>query len=79
MMIEDARSSSWKAKAYAVGVAGGALFGLLTAYLYSRAAEEEAKQGDGPPPVPATAIIGMLLSALGLVRQIAESGKPNKK
>jgi hypothetical protein len=77
-MSEDARSSSWKTKAYAIGVTGGAVFGLLTAYLYARAAEEEARHGDGPPKVPTTAMIGMLLSALGLARQIAESGKPKK-
>jgi len=77
-MTEDARSSSWKMKAYTIGIVAGALFGLLSAFLYSRAAEEEAKQGDGPPPVPTTAMIGMLLSALGLVRQITESGKPKK-
>ena len=78
-MIEDVKSPSWKARAYAIGVIAGAVFGLLSAYLYSRAAEEEAEHGDGPPPVPATAMIGMLLSALGLARQIAESGKPKKK
>jgi hypothetical protein len=70
-------AGGWKAKTYGMGVLGGALFGLLAAYLYARAADEGAQRNAGKPPsIPTVNLIGMLLSALALVRQIAEAGKP---
>jgi H+/Cl- antiporter ClcA len=72
------KSSQWKTRVYLIGVAGGALFGLVSALLYSRAAEEEAEKGGKPPQIPTGTIIGLLLSALALTRQIAEAGKPRK-
>lgn len=74
------QSSNWKAKAYIIGTVGGAVFGLAAAFLYARAAEEEALQNDGKPPqIPTTALIGFVLSAMGLARQIAEAGRPKRK
>lgn len=71
--------SSWKTQAYVIGVVGGALFGLIAALLYSRAAEEDtARAGGKPQQIPTTTLLGLLLSALGLVRQIAEAGRPKK-
>jgi hypothetical protein len=61
-----------------MGVLAGALFGLAAAVLYSRAAEEEIARSGKPQQIPTTALIGLLLSALGLARQIAEAGKPRK-
>ena len=72
------RSSTWKTRVYLIGVGAGALFGLISALLYSRAAEEEAEKGGKPPQIPTGTIIGLLLSALALVRQIAEAGNPRK-
>ena len=73
------QSSNWKTQSYAIGVIGGAVFGLLVAALYARAAEEDAARNDGKPPsIPTTALIGVVLSALGLARQIAEAGRPKK-
>lgn len=67
---------SWKTKAYGMGVIGGALFGLLAAYLYARAADEGGQHNGGSPSsIPTGTLIGMVLSALALARQIAEAGK----
>ena len=73
------QTSNWKTRSYAIGVVGGAVFGLVIAVLYARAAEEEAARNDGKPPqIPTTALIGLALSALGLARQITEAGRPKK-
>ncbi|HLV36678.1 MAG TPA: hypothetical protein VKY59_16260 [Spirillospora sp.] len=70
---------SWKTRAYLIGILSGAFFGFVSAYLYSRAAEEDAARHNGKPQqLPTTTIIGVALSALGLARQIAEAGKPRK-
>jgi H+/Cl- antiporter ClcA len=70
---------NWKTRAYLIGLVGGAVFGFLAAMLYARAAEEEAaRSGGNPPSIPTTSLIGLLLSALALIRQIAETGKPRK-
>lgn len=69
----------WKTRVYAFGVIGGVVFGLVAALLYSRAAEEEAQQGDPPPPIPTGTLLGLVLSALALARQIAEAGKTDRK
>jgi H+/Cl- antiporter ClcA len=71
--------TSWKTRAYLIGILGGAFFGFVSAYLYSRAAEEDAARHNGKPQqLPTATIIGVALSALGLARQIAEAGKPRK-
>ena len=76
----DARSSSWKSQVYVLGAAIGSLFGLISAYLYARSAEEDAeRQGGKPPKIPTGQVLGLGLAALGLVRQITEMGKPAKK
>ncbi|MAS34681.1 MAG: hypothetical protein CL610_11785 [Anaerolineaceae bacterium] len=78
MSNENPHSTNWKTRTYLIGVAGGALFGLIAALLYTRAAQEEAERGGQPPQIPTGTVIGLLLSALALVRQISEAGKPNK-
>jgi hypothetical protein len=35
---------NWKTRIYIMGVLGGAAFGLISAYLFARAAEEDAAQ-----------------------------------
>jgi NhaP-type Na+/H+ or K+/H+ antiporter len=71
-------SSNWKTRSYAIGAIGGAVFGLIVAVLYARAAEEDAARDGKPPQIPTTALIGLALSGLGLARQIAEAGRPKK-
>ncbi len=72
-------NDNWKLRVYVVGIAGGALFGVVAALLYARAAEEIASDGGDVPKIPTTTLIGLILSALSLIRQIAEAGKPSKK
>ena len=75
LSTQDAR---WKRRAYVIGTLGGAVTGLIAAYLYSRASEEEIARAGKPQQIPTTTMIGLLLSALSLIRQIAEAGKPKK-
>ena len=72
--------TNWKSQIYLLGAVVGSLFGLLSAYLYARAAEEGATRSEGKPkPVPTSQIISLGLAALSLARQIAEMGKSPKK
>jgi hypothetical protein len=58
----------------------GAVFGLLAAYFYARANEEEARSSGRVKRASAGEVIGLGLAALGMVRQIAEMGRsPGKK
>ena len=72
-------NDNWKLRIYVVGIAGGALFGVIAALLYARAADEIAGESGDVPHIPTGTLIGLILSALSLARQIAEAGKPNRK
>lgn len=61
------------------GAALGAALGLLSSYLYTRAAEENDNAEAGAPGSVSTGqLLAILLAVLGLMRQIAELGKPKK-
>lgn len=77
---DNAASSAgnWKTRTYMLGVVVGALMGFLSAYLYAREAESNSENGERPE-LPPTALIGLALSVLSLVRQIAEAGRKKKK
>ncbi len=67
-------SSSWKTRYYAVGAAVGLAFGLLSAYFFTRTAEEDVRV-TGQPSSPKTGeLLTLGLAALAMVRQIAELG-----
>ena len=71
---------NWKRSVYVLGAAAGTLFGLVSAYLYTRASEESADRPGGKPrPDPTRHLISLALAALGLMRQISEIGKEPKK
>jgi hypothetical protein len=71
---------NWKTRIYLTGATAGTFFGLLASYLFARAAEEEAERNGGKPmKIPTTQLLGLALAALGLIRQIAEMGKGDKK
>ncbi|MCS6834453.1 MAG: hypothetical protein NZ750_00350 [Anaerolineae bacterium] len=71
------RDESWKTRTYAIGILSGALAGFIASYLFARAAEENE---DGKPqPIPTSTLLGLILTGLSFIRQIAESGKPRKK
>lgn len=77
-MIEP--KPNWKQQAYLIGALGGALLGFLSAYLFARAAEEDAeRRGGKPTPIKTTQLLSLSLALLGLIRQISEMGKPSKK
>lgn len=69
---------NWKRRNYAMGAGFGALLGLLSAYLFTREAENTGEDDERPDLAP-TALIGLALSVLGIVRQIAEAGRKKKK
>lgn len=66
--------ASWKARYYAVGAVVGVVFGLLSAYFFTRTAEEDVRI-TGQPSSPKTGeLLTLGLAALAMVRQIAELG-----
>lgn len=71
------RDDSWRNRNYLMGIIAGGLMGLISAYLFNRSADEAA---DGEAQdISTTTMIGIALSAITLVRQIAESNRPRKK
>lgn len=74
------QEADWKPRTYVLGAAIGTLFGFLAAYLYARAAEDETGgRSSKPARIGTGEMLGLLLSGLGLIRQISEMGKPPKK
>lgn len=74
------QDTGWKPRTYVLGAAIGTLFGFLAAYLYARAAEDDARgHGNKPARIGTGEMLGLVLSGLGLIRQISEMGKPPKK
>lgn len=76
----NSRDNGWKTQAFVIGTMAGALFGLVSAYLYTRATEEEVVRNGGSPNTIQTGdLLGLGLAALAMSRQVAEMGKPQKK
>ena len=62
-----------------LGVGMGAICGLIASYLYSRAAEENDNSDVAAPRSISTGqFLAVLLAILGVIRQVAELGKPKK-
>jgi hypothetical protein len=72
-------NSGWKRRTYFNGAMIGLLVGTLGAYLYARAAEEDAERNGEPTKMATGQLLSIALAVLSLIRQIAESGKSNKK
>ncbi len=69
-----------KARVMLTGAVLGALLGVVSSYLYTRAAEENGSpDGSARGSVSTGQLLAVLLALLGLVRQIAELGKPKKE
>jgi len=66
-----------KTRVIVIGAGLGALLGLISGYLYTKAAEENS-DGEAAPgaSISTGQLLAVLLATLGLVRQIAELGKP---
>lgn len=60
---------------YLIGVAAGAIYGLVAAYFYTRAHEEDLRRGDAGSRVQTSELITVAVAALAMVRQIAEMGR----
>jgi hypothetical protein len=69
------QSGSWKTQSYLIGAAAGLLFGLVSAYMYTRAAEEDVSRAGLPHRATPGEMLGLGLAALAMVRQVAEMGK----
>jgi hypothetical protein len=64
-------SNNWKVKILVAGAVSGALIGLGTSYLLTRAAEEA---GGTPPKIKTTDGIRIAIGVIGLVRGIIALG-----
>jgi hypothetical protein len=70
------QNNNWKRSTYFNGTLAGAILGLVGAYLYARAAEEDVDRNGGQPVKLQTGqLLSILLAVLAVIRQIAESGK----
>jgi len=61
-----------------LGAVLGAVMGFLSAYLFAQEAEDASDDKEASPEIPASAFLGLALSAISLVRQIAETGRKKK-
>lgn len=72
----EANSDAWQGRAYFMGAFIGAGLGLAAAYFFTRAASEN--DSGKPEPISTATVIGLILSIISILRQIAESGKQKK-
>ena len=79
-MNNDSRNlQDRKARIMLTGLGLGAVLGLISSYLYTRAAEENDNPDAGKAESVSTGqLLAIMLAVLGLVRQIVELGKPKK-
>lgn len=66
---------NWKNQAYGIGLAGGTVFGLISAYMYTRAAEEDVSRVGKAQRISTGEVLGLGLALLAVVRQITELAK----
>ena len=69
---------NWKTKTYLLGAILGSFMGFLSAYLFAKEAEDPDEAKEEAPQIPPTAMLGLALSILGVMRQIAETGRKKK-
>ena len=67
--------ASWKTRTYAVGIIGGIALGLLAAYMYTRAAEDDTSRTGRAARIQTGDLLGLGLALLGILRQVAEMGR----
>ncbi len=71
-------NGNWKTQTYVMGGIVGLAFGLLSAYLFARASEEQGK--DIPERVKTLDALKLTVALLGIARQITDLGSgPAKK
>lgn len=70
---------TWKTQLYMLGAGVGTILGFLSAYLFTREVENSGElDEDQRPEIPPSALLGMALSVLTVVRKIAETAKTDK-
>lgn len=68
---EENLEGNWRLRFLAGGTILGAVVGLATAYLMTKASEESR---NGPPDVSVMDAVGVSLSVMGVIRAIAALG-----
>lgn len=71
--VPGAASQNWKVRTYLIGAVVGLMLGLLAAYLFARAAEENNHSAT-PQKVGTGDMMKLTLSVLNLIRQVADLG-----
>ena len=61
------KNLDWRAKAFVIGGAVGAVLGLSAAYIYVNSVEKEG----APPEIQPGEVVGVGLALLAILRQIA--------
>ncbi|MDX2160794.1 MAG: hypothetical protein SF162_05665 [bacterium] len=71
------QEGNWKTQTYLLGVIGGTLFGLVAAFFYNRAAEDDTTKNHlaRPNRVQTGDLLGLGLAMLAIFRQVAELGR----
>jgi hypothetical protein len=67
--------TGWKNQAYLVGATAGLFFGLLSAYMYTRSAEDDQSDQKLGHRITSGEMLGLGLAGLAMMRQVAELGK----
>ena len=73
--MQSRNASSSRTQAYLIGAAAGVLFGLLSAYLYNRAASDSGTPANGQNRIQTGEVLGLGLALLGIIRQVTEMGR----
>ena len=78
-MSEIEVTTNWKSRTYMLGALIGGAIGIIGAYLYARAAEEDVDRNGGQPaPIKTGTLLSLALAVISLIRQITEAGKSGK-
>jgi hypothetical protein len=75
LLSQQGKTSSTRTQAYLVGAAAGLFFGLLSAYMFNRAATDNGALPDGRNRVQTGEVLGLGLALLAVIRQITEMGR----
>ncbi len=68
--------NNWKSQIYLLGGLAGIAAGLLAAYFYVRASEEN---GDGPTKIKSMDALSLAVALLSVIRQITDLGAKGDK
>jgi hypothetical protein len=70
------RGANWKMRTYLAGAAAGLIIGLLSAYFFARASEENGKES--PARIRTMDALKLGVALLGILRQITDLGADKK-